>query len=178
MTNRIDNQGRILHVETGIVIGARAQGADTYVTTILAQSAVPVALTGTTAETTLASITVPGGIMGPNGCIRVTALWSATSSANLKNYKAKFGATVYLNTPASTSSTAQTVTIIRNRGSQKSQVGSYNDQQNPFAVSATPPTTSAIDTSTDQVVSLTGTLATAGETITLESYMVEVLAGA
>lgn len=41
---------------------------------VLAQSAVPLSLTGTTSETVLTAFNVPGGLIGFNGAIRVTPL--------------------------------------------------------------------------------------------------------
>lgn len=58
---------------------------------ILAQSGVPILLTGNTSQNTLAAVTVPGGLMGKNGRLRVFAFYAANNNANTKTANVKFG---------------------------------------------------------------------------------------
>lgn len=53
--------GRLVHETTGIVMGIRTEGQDTFLPFVLAQSGMPVNQTGDTAERVLASIIVPAG---------------------------------------------------------------------------------------------------------------------
>jgi hypothetical protein len=68
------------------------------------------------------------------------------------------------------------LTTIANRGAQNSQVGSPNDMVGT-GTSTSAPTTAAIDTSADQEAKLEILLANSGDTITLESYSIEVMPG-
>jgi hypothetical protein len=145
---------------------------------ILAQSGVPASVTGTTAETVLASITIPGGMIGANGSLRVTAAWSHTNSANTKRPIVKLGSTAFTSVPVTNSTSSQTMTVIRNRGATNSQVSAGSAV---FGIGGTSnaAVTSAIDTTVDQVLSIRGqlTIGDGSESITLEGYTVEVLPG-
>jgi hypothetical protein len=147
---------------------------------VLAKSAVPIVHTGTASETTLATIDVPPGAMGANGVLRITTLWSVTNSANTKSCLIKLGATSFLNRGVTTTSTLHHSTLIRNRNAPNSQVsltqfagtaGGWGDNGNSVA-------TGSEDTAAAKNVVINGILANAGEAITLESYLVELLHGA
>lgn len=140
------------------------QGAGTF-----AQSAAPQSVTGTTSETTLATITIPGGAMGANGRVEVMALFSYTNSANNKTLRVKFGGTTMANAVPTTSASYAASATIANRNSVSSQVA--NGSLAPGATGAAVAAATA-DTTADVVLTITGQLANAGETITLESYSV------
>ena len=142
---------------------------------VLAQSSVAAAHTGNTSETTLASIVIPAGAMGPNGRVRITSLWSATNSANNKTMRHKFGGTNYFAQNMVAHQSWRHETEILNRNAVNNQIGNTN---NVFGSQAGAPNSSAVDTSAAVTVLLTGQLANAAETVTLESYRVEVLYGA
>lgn len=140
---------------------------------ILAQSGVASSVTGTTAETTLASITIPGGMMGVNGAVRVSMMLSFTGSTNSKTMRMAFGGVTQISVSTSTAANttfAQQITIC-NRGSLTSQIS-----QN-WAAGMSPATliSSNVNTAADQTIAILGTLASAAESITLASYTVEVL---
>lgn len=142
------------------------------------QSAVAVPLTGTASETALASVTIPAGAMGANGIIRVTALWTYTSNTNAKTLRVRFGnglsGTAFQNHSTSNSTAAiRTFTTIQNRNSASSQIAGMSSGQ--FTASSTANVTGTIDTTAQQTITLSGLLGSAGDTITLESYLVEVL---
>ena len=141
---------------------------------VLAASAVPVSHTGSTAETTLATVTVPGGAMGPNGVLRVATTWSHTGTTT-KVLRVRFGGTVYLGFNASTNPGSQHLTIISNRNSESSQVGGPKDIVGGFGHSSETPQTGTADTSADVDLTLTAALTDGGESPTLERYVVEVL---
>lgn len=142
---------------------------------VLAQSAVAASVTGTTNETTLATIAIPAGAMGVNGSLRITTLWTTTNSANNKNLRVKLGATAFTDIALTTTAAGQFQTHIRNRGAPNSQVAFIVGSGFPFASSAGSPFPGAIDTAVSQTLALTGQLANTGETITLEAYTVEIL---
>lgn len=141
---------------------------------VLAQSAVAAALTGSTAETVLATISLPAGAMGANGVLRVTSLWSYTNSANVKTLRGRLGGlagTQFLSQAATTTVSARLQFQVQNRNAANSQVGGALNAS--FGVSGQVAITSAINTAVAQDIVLTGQLASAGETITLEAYLVE-----
>lgn len=146
---------------------------------LLAQTGVAVAaLTGTTAETTLATVTVPAGMLGPNGALDILALWTFTNSANVKTLRVRLGGllgTAFLETTQTATAAAQTTTRIFNRGSVASQVGFVASVVSGGGNSTGAIVTSAIDTSAAVSLVITGQLANAGESITLQDYSVRAL---
>lgn len=175
MTIKTDNLGRIVHDPSGIVLGIRSNGVDTYMPAIIAQSGVASSVTGTTAETTLASITIPGGAMGPNGTVRVTAFFSCTNNANVKTALVKLGA-MSPGAALANSATDQIIAIFRNAGTTAAQKA-YQGGTGVGAITGLKQS-ATLDMTQDQVLTITGTLATAADTITLEGYTVEILPGA
>lgn len=152
-------------------------GREVNVPSIVAQSAVPISLTGTLVETTLASITIPGGMIGANGSLRITALWSCTNNANAKDMKTKFSGNNLLWLGVTATASAHEMVIMRNRGAANSQVA-YTGTQVPFGVNTGANQTYSVNTAVDQTLSFVGQLANAADTITLEGYTIEVLPSA
>lgn len=140
------------------------------------QSAVAVPLTGSTSETTLATVTIPGGAIGPTGRCIITTLWSYTNSANNKTLKVRFGGTNYMNIVVGATAAYQNINIIRNitASSQKAMPSGAA----PFGASGGAIPTSSVDTTADITVLFTVQLANSGEIARLEGYSVEVVYGA
>lgn len=144
---------------------------------LLAASFVAVPHTGDTAETTLATVTIPANSMGAKGFVRVRAVYSFTGSTNVKAPRIRFGGTggtLYVNYSISTASFVSFATdiIIGNRNNTSSQVGA-GGPNTAFGFGTAAPITSSVDTTSDVDLVLRGVLANAGETITLEYYTVE-----
>jgi hypothetical protein len=149
----------------------------------LAKSAVAVPLTGTTAETALVSIPIPAGAMGPNGVLRITTLWSHSGSANAKSLRYRLGENDLTGAQLMNVTTTATLGImlqrmVFNRASQASQITQASANAASFGTFAASPLATTVDTSIEQSLVISGQLVSAGETITLESYLVEVLYGA
>jgi hypothetical protein len=149
---------------------------------VLAQSSVAVTLTGSTAETALATIVVPGGAMGANGRLRVSALWSITNNANNKTLRARLGglAGVAFQSVALTASASfRSQCEIANRNNQAIQVGA-NASLGGGGWSATGAavTTATVNTATAANLVLSGQLANASDSVVLEGYLVELAYGA
>ena len=141
---------------------------------VLAASAVAVAHTGTTAETTLATVTVPGGAMGPNGAVRMIGTWSYAGPSG-KTARMRFGGASYSGIAVTTQSGAQHQAIISNRNSQMSQVGGPKNLAQGFGTGSEAAATSAIDTSANVDITFTVALNDGADSATLERYMVELL---
>jgi len=148
---------------------------------VLAAQAVAASHTGDTSETVLADITLPGGAMGPNGALRITSVFSFTNSANAKSMRYRLGGlsgVAMMGISSTTSASIMTQRLIQNRNAEAAQVAGPGAFANSFGGSANAPATGAVDTATDQTIAITGQLANSGETITLESCLVEVAYGA
>ncbi len=156
---------------------ARAAAQNLSTPYVLSQSYVASAHTGDTTETTLATVTIPAGAMGANGCIRVSSLWSATSSANTKTYRVYFGGTggtKFLDLTETTTPAVRHRTEICNRNATNSQIG-FSENSASGSGAAGSDRTSAIDTTASVTVVFRGTLTNTGETITLEGESVDVV---
>lgn len=141
------------------------------------QSGVAVPVTGTASETALASVTIPAGAMGANGSLRITALFSYTNSVNNKTVRVRFGnglsGTTFAQSTLTTTAATRLTLTIQNRNSAASQIGGLVNGSLGGTASAS--VTGTIDTTASQTLTISGQLANTGETITLESYVVELL---
>lgn len=141
----------------------------------LAQSNTAVALTGSTSLTTLATITVPGGLMGANGRLIVTSLWSYSGTGGSKTPRVSFGASSMASVGiASGSGTLRQQTEIINRNAVNSQIAMGN-VVGGFGSTTNALLTAAVNTGSAANLLLQGTLGNAGDTLTLESYTIEVV---
>lgn len=145
---------------------------------VIAASGVSASHTGSTSETTLASIILPGGALGPNGALRISSQWSHTNSANNKTLRYRLGGSVLMAPVLTATAASAHQRTIQNRGAENAQVTQGAGFGNSFGGTTNPAATSAIDTSTDQTLTITGQLANSGESLTLESYLVESYFGA
>lgn len=172
-----------VYSDSGRVIGHRSAGpVPVFVGSVLvlAQSgALGAIVTGTTAETVVQTITVPGGLLGPNGALRLSLSFSMTASANIKTLRAKYGGPSGLDLLAGRQiSTATTVTVnmqrmMQNRGATNAQVApsGWSD----FGVNTTGNNTGAIDSTQEQQLQISVQLASAADSIRLEAYALEAL---
>lgn len=147
---------------------------------VVAASAVAIPHTGTTTQTVLATIPISAGIIGANGILRVTTVWSVTNSGNAKTLSVRFGAsgagtggTAFTARSVTTVTGTRMQTQIANVNSASSQSG-YTTNADGFATTTGGvPTTAAINTAAASELAICATLADSGETITLQSYVVE-----
>lgn len=160
---------------------SRKTGINTGMT-MLAASAVAVSHTGNTDETALATVAIPAGCMGINGGLLIYSTWSITNSGNSKTIRGRLGGiggTAFLGAAITTQATTHDIRRIRNRGSAASQVAgtSAATSGQPIGPTTAAVTTGTINTAVAQDFVFTAQLASAGETITLESYEVWLLPG-
>jgi hypothetical protein len=135
---------------------------------VLSSSAVSASCMTTGMDETLASFTIPGGLLGVNSILQIEPLWTFGSSTNNKILKVKIaGATVYSAT-RTTSSKEGPLVVLMNRNSLSSQIQPY-DNGYVTAGSGTP-ATYAIDFSTNVTVQITGQRASSSDALTLEYY--------
>ena len=154
---------------------ARAQCATLGTWRVLAASAVASSVTGTTTKTALATISVPAGAIGANGRLRVTCHFSMNASTNSKTCSFELGGTAFM----SRAETGATIAALRdqreiaNRNSASSQASWRANTIGGFGQGTNALTTGVVDTSIAQDLIVYGQLANSSETITLESYLVE-----
>lgn len=132
-------------------------------------------------ERLLRSTVIPGGIMGFNGCLRITALVSTGGALNSNGLRLRWGGTNYSIHETSTAGDEVSVkAYVTNRDSRNSQViwaetqeipagtsGSANDTGGQF-------TTSSVDTGQDQTIGLSFN-SSVNATYTVEFWLVELL---
>lgn len=142
---------------------------------VLERSAVASAAhTGTTSDTTIRTIALPAGIMGLNGAIEVQVKWSLTNNANGKTCFMQIGGSTWNGVGMGGSGTFGIRGLLENRNSAASQLGSHGTNSGYSGGNATwsAPT---VDTSAATSITISIQLANAGDSATLESYMVTLL---
>lgn len=138
----------------------------------------PTTLTGTTTITTLWSATIPGGALGANGSLRIYELWSfSNGTTTFRNMYTYFGGAEVAKVGMSSDSdqAMSLLRIVRNRGSETSQVVYNKYSWSSIGNAGSLPTTTAVDTRQDQVLSVAGELGDVSLSLTLEDVMVEIV---
>lgn len=132
----------------------------------------PFSLTGSTSGVTLATITIPAGLLGANGKLKIYPLWATTNNANVKTLRAFFsGSTCTTMTSLSVPNNSGLV-IIRNTNNEAAQkcssglVAGIGSSTGSIA-------SITIDTTAATTITITGQLAVGTDTLTLEDLFVE-----
>lgn len=156
---------------------ARAQCATLGTWRVVGASAVAVSVTGTTAKTALATVNIPAGAMGANGRLRVTCHYSFNASTNTKTVSFEYGGTAFFarSEAGATVASQRDQREVCNRNSNSSQVSWRASTFGGFGAGTVASTTGAVNSAAAQDVIFYGQLTSAGETVTLENYIVEVL---
>ncbi len=141
--------------------------------TIVAESAVAASHTGDTTETTLATVTIPKGTIGKHGRVRVTALFSHTSSSNNKVLKVRANTITIASSTQTTTASTRLQIEISNRGDEASQIVNSASAGGWGGFSFNPTKITQNTATGALVITLTGQLVETTETVTLESYVVE-----
>ena len=146
-----------------------------------AQGALNASATGTAAtDLVLASCVIPGGAIGPNGEIRVSAwLTAAASNANAKTVKIKYGGQVIAGSGALAS--AVTSRILSEAAGDGSTAGLIAINNPVVNLSVQPASTGSgqpigavtVDTTVNQTLEIVVNLAVATDTVTLRRWHVE-----
>ena len=131
-------------------------------------------VTGTTNETTLSSVTIPAGLMGADGSVRVTAIFTFVGTAGIKTMRAKFGGTTFVNSgPANTTLSASIFRTISNLTASSQVAIPVTAAEGGAQASTT--VVGSVDTSADQAIAITVQLASAADSATLNKLLIEVL---
>lgn len=132
--------------------------------------------TGSTSETTLATVSIPAGAMGANGRLSIEALWGATNNANNKTSRIRFSGgagTEFFTLTTASYATFSIEKIIHNL-TASSQIGgiSGNGTAGGYGVVTGATVSSSVDTSAATTLLFTGQLATGTDTINLHAFKV------
>ena len=134
----------------------------------------PVVLTVTTLAVNLATITIPAGLLGANGKLKIYPLWATTNNANAKTLRLNIGGAVCSTMVSQNVPNNSGLVIIRNTNNEAAQkcssglVGGIG----PSSGSIAAPT---VDTSAATTLVISGQLAVGTDTLTLEDLFIEVV---
>lgn len=135
------------------------------------------ALTGTASETTLATLTIPGNTIGPNGILRIYSLWSNTNNANSKTCRIRLGGlsgTIFAEVANSSIAVVEDFRLIKNLNATNSQITAPAAKQYA-GISGSAATLGAVNTTVSQDLVFTGQLANTGDSLTLQMWLVELI---
>lgn len=132
-------------------------------------------VTGTTSETTLASITIPGGLLGADGTVRAYALFSFVGTAGTKAIRTKFGGSNFTSLSATaatlSASVSKSLCNLSVASQQSIAAGTLSDGSSQTVGVVT----LAVDSSVDQQLAITVQLSNTADSATLVKVIVEVL---
>jgi hypothetical protein len=136
----------------------------------------PFLLTGSTSVVTLATatITIPAGLLGANGKLKIYPLWATTNNANVKTLRVVFGGSICTTMTSQSVSNNSGLVIIRNINSesvQKTSSGLVAGIGASFGSIAS----TTVDTSAATTITITGQLADGADTLTLADLFIEVV---
>ena len=130
--------------------------------TILYNLATPIVLTGTTAPTTLLTITIPAALMGLIGRLNMLSFFSLTNNANSKTLRAGIGGNqIAVQGAASLAATGFNFWLLN----LNSATAQRNNSSALFA----------IDTTASMDLIITGQLANASDSMTLNTLSLELI---
>lgn len=146
---------------------------------LLAQVCVEVALTGSTAKTSLYEVLIPAGAVGPFSTLEIRPFWSYTNSANNKILRAEIGpsaaSTAVVWDRTRTTSTAEAPHILlANRGVTNLQLMLHSSLGDAGTSMSTNYAQYTVDFSVDNTLFIYGQLANSGETLKLDALRVAV----
>ncbi len=131
-----------------------------------------------TNENTLATITVPAATMGANGIIRLTVRMTYSNNVNNKTMRVRWsgGAGTVVWGPTRTTQIGSTAQItIANLGATNVQRYFSICNNDASTADGNAGGSTAVDTTAATTLVITGQKATAGDTLTLEHYLCELI---
>lgn len=144
-----------------------------HIPRILGQSGTASSITGTVAETALATITVPANAMGIHGQLHIHTNRTWTNDASGKTSRIRFSSisgTAFRTTADASTAGISDYIVISNAGVTNSQVGGQASTGAGLGVGAL--TTASVDTTAATTVVISAQLTDTADTMTLSSYRV------
>lgn len=131
-------------------------------------------VTATTAETTLLTIPIKGGVVGQKGKLIVYAMFSFTNNANQKVPRFKYNSDIVWTSTVTTGTTASACVPIHNFNSEAVQKTASGVLAG-FGLTSSAIVQTTVDTSVGFNLVITGQLANNADTLKLESLFLEVV---
>lgn len=176
--------GQIIHVtDVGSAAGSYWMFDGTYWVplngvVLLDASAVAAVCPADVNENTLATIVIPAGIMGANGRLRVSETWTVNNNANAKTRRTKIGGasgSVFNSSNIASTVSQSCIAWMANANDVAVQSGTAPGSSTGLGSSSSANDTAAVDTSAATSIVITAQKAVNTDTMTLESYSVELL---
>jgi len=167
----------VLTIPTATISNPTLTGTVTSSQYVATAGAVTLTGTGSTTETNLAALTIPGGAMGTNGQVQVNCLFSRpTSQTDAATVQFRFNPTSgsTFGGPAGTASipaadsAAQTLMIVSNNNSASAQVLFSGNPTAPFGAQVAAIGTLTVNTGSATYINVNGTLGITSDTLILE----------
>lgn len=135
--------------------------------------------TGNTTQTTILTVTIPGGIMGINDMIEVEHFWWFSGNTETRTCLVAAGGSLQLHNKsgqASTTDTNQSKSFMRNNGSLSAQTQMHGIIGTTYEFSGTVPATGTINTAADFDITFDAQLGTDGsDTIYLQGVKISLV---
>ena len=146
---------------------------------MLAASVASVASTNTASEQTLYSYTLQGGVMAPGDSLRVTAKYNYAGSAGV-TIRNRYGGQEFAGNPGVSYGLGIIQHVLNNRATSTQVASILSAAASVSSLNAglgsTQISTISVDSSADQAIALTMQKTTAGDSMSLESVLIELLA--
>jgi len=133
-----------------------------------------VVVTGTTAEVTLTTISIPAGLMGANGKIKFYPIWTTTNNANAKTLRVKHGGVTRYAGDSIGAIHNTGLLILQNFNSESVQKMS-SGMVAGLGGTIRWMTQGTTDTTVSTTIEISGQLAVGTDTMTLESLFLELV---
>jgi len=134
-----------------------------------------VSVTGTVANTVVATFNVKGGLVRSNGVMKVYLLHSLTNNGNLKTLRVAINGNVAWTLPAGNLPVNSALVVIRNINSEAVQkIGTSNVNAGVGGSGSATIGSLTVNTANDFVVTVTTALAVSTDTVTLENAILEI----
>ena len=161
------------HIAQHQILGVNRAGGASYAVDIGGTGA---SHTGTTGEVTLATVTLPAGIIGTNGLLRVTSFWTYTNvGGGTRTPRVKFGgSTIAGNANANTVLSQSLLGLVNNKTAATQTATGLGSAAGIGASTATS-LALTVDTTAAVTILLTGQLSNTADTIALDRYIIEVI---
>lgn len=132
--------------------------------------------TPTATELNAINVVIPGGSMGPNGCLRLWSIWTMAPTAGVKSHLHRLSGTAVSSLSFGNTGVWSDMRVVRNRGSQSSQVVLPNNSAPAFATAASGNClTLSIDTASNINHTISIAVPASTDFIILEGFNTEVI---
>lgn len=137
----------------------------------------PGAYTGVTTAQVGPQITIPTGLLGPNGVLRSSMLTNELNNANAKTLTLAIGAGTFVNTNLASVGSVLTTSAIFNQGSQAAQVSMPSASNIGLGTDSANLAHNTVNFANAQTYAISLTRAVATDYFILEGFLIEIFPG-